>query len=70
MSKILLSTLAYSNLISLSPRERHYIRKVLAQLKENPETGLRLWGREGLYLYETPTDTKIVYKLTGIRFMS
>jgi molybdenum cofactor cytidylyltransferase len=65
MSKVLLSTRAYSNLISLSPRERHYIRKVLAQLKENPEAGLRLWGREGLYLYETPTDTKIVYKLTG-----
>jgi len=65
MSKVLLSTLAYSNLISLSPRERHYIRKVLAQLKENHEAGLKLWGREGLYLYQTATDTKIVYKLAG-----
>lgn len=65
MSKILLSTLAHSGLVSLSERERQYISKVLAQLKEKPELGLKLWAREGLYLCQTAMDTKIVYRLTG-----
>jgi len=66
MSKILLSTLAHSGLVSLSERERQYISKVLAQLKEKPELGLKLWAREGLYLCQTAIDTKMVYRLSLI----
>jgi len=63
MNRIFLSPQAYSNLISLSSRERLFISKALSQLEGNPGLGLKLWGREDLYLYQTATDSKIVYKL-------
>lgn len=65
VNKIFLSKQAYSNLISLSPRERLSISKTLSQLSRNPELGLKLWGRESWYLYETFMETKIVYQLSG-----
>ncbi len=65
MNKTLLSKQAYSNLISLSPRERLFISKVLIQLGGNPELGLKIWGREDWYLYETVMNAKVVYKLSG-----
>ena len=63
MNKILLSSQAYSNLIGLSPKERLLLSKAFTQLEENPELGLKLWGRKDLFLYETATETKMVYKL-------
>ena len=63
VNKILLSSQAYSNLIGLSPKERLLLSKAFNQLEENPELGLKLWGREDLFLYETATETKVVYKL-------
>ena len=65
LNKILLSKQAYSNLISLSPRERLFASRILLQLRRNPELGLKLWGRGDWYLYETVMDTKVVYKLSG-----
>jgi molybdenum cofactor cytidylyltransferase len=65
VNKILLSKQAYSNLISLSPRERLSISNSLLQLSRNPKLGLKLWGRESWYLYETFMETKIVYRLSG-----
>ncbi len=64
VNRILLSTQAYTNLAGLPPEERWLISKALHQLRENPELGLRLWGREGLYLYQTATETKLVYRLS------
>ena len=65
VNKILLSKQAYSNLISLPPRERLVIDKTLLQLKRNPGLGLKLWGREDCYLYETFMEAKIVYRISG-----
>ena len=65
VNEIFLSKQAYSNLISLSPRERLFTSKVLLQLRRNPELGLKLWGRGDWYLYETGVETKVVYKLAG-----
>lgn len=64
VNKIFLSKQAYSNLISLSSRERLFVSKALFQLRRNPELGLKLWGRGDWYLYETFMETKIVYKLS------
>lgn len=65
INEILLSTQAYSNLISLPPRQRRLVGKALLQLKRNPELGFKLWGRGDLYLYETVIETKVIYKLCG-----
>lgn len=65
VDEIFLSTQAYSNLISLSPRERLFVSKALHQLETNPELGLKLWGSKDLHLYQTVTDSKVVYKLSG-----
>ena len=65
VNEIFLSTQAYSNLISLSPREHLFASKALLQLRKSPELGLKLWGREDLFLYETAMETKVVYKLSG-----
>jgi molybdenum cofactor cytidylyltransferase len=63
--EILLSKQAYSNFISLPAGNRLPVSKALHQLERNPDVGLKLWGRVNLYLYQTVTDTKIVYKLCG-----
>ncbi len=63
VNRIFLSSRAYSGLCHLAPRERLIVRKALHQLRQNPGAGLRLWGRDGLYLYETGTEAKIIYRL-------
>ncbi len=63
MNEIFLSTQAYSGLISLSSAERLLIGEALLQLRRNPELGLKLWGRGDLYLYQTVTEAKVVYRL-------
>jgi CTP:molybdopterin cytidylyltransferase MocA len=65
VNEILLSKQAYSNFISLPAGKRLPVSKALHQLERNPELGLKLWGRGDFYLYQTVTDTKIVYKLRG-----
>lgn len=65
MNEILLSKQAYSNFISLPAGKRLPVSKALYQLERNPDMGLKLWGRGDFYLYQTVTDTKIVYKLSG-----
>ncbi len=65
MNKVFLSDQAYSNLISLPPRERRLISRALSQLEGSPNLGFKLWGRDDLYLYQTATDSKIVYKLAS-----
>lgn len=65
MAKVLLSTQAHSRLMSLSSREHFYLSRAISQLRKNPESGLRLWGSQGLYLYQTVTDSKIVYRMSG-----
>jgi len=65
VNEILLSKQAYSNLISLPLRERLVVGKILLQLKRNPELGLKLWGREDCYLYETFMEAKIVYRISN-----
>ena len=63
VNEILLSTQAYSNFISLTAGKRWLVSKALHQLEKNPDIGLKLWGMSGFYLYQTVTDTKVVYKL-------
>jgi CTP:molybdopterin cytidylyltransferase MocA len=63
VNKIFLSSRVYSTLCSLAPRERLIVRKALSQLRQNPGVGIRLWGRDDLYLYETGTEAKIIYGL-------
>ena len=65
VNEILLSKQAYSNFISLPESKRLPVSKALHQLERNPDMGLKLWGRGDFYLYQTVTDTKIVYKLSG-----
>jgi molybdenum cofactor cytidylyltransferase len=65
INETLLSTRAYSNLISLPPEQHRLIGKALLQLQRNPELGFRLWGRDDLYLYETGVETKVIYRLCG-----
>lgn len=64
-NEIRLSKQAYSNFISLPAVKRLTVSKALHQIKGNPALGLKLWGRGDFYLYQTVTDTKIVYKLCG-----
>jgi len=63
MNEVFLSTQAYSSLISLSAEERLLLGKALLQLKGNPQHGLRLWGSSDLYLYQTVTDSRIIYRI-------
>ena len=65
MNKAFLSDQAYLSFISLLPRERRLVSQALFQLEGNPNLGFKLWGRDDLYLYQTTTDSKIVYKLSG-----
>jgi molybdenum cofactor cytidylyltransferase len=64
VSKILVSSQAYSSLIGLSPEERRLVSRAFRQLETTPELGLKLWGREDLFLYQTATETRMVYKLS------
>lgn len=64
MNRILLSTRAYRDLIGLSPAGRLFLSKALLRLKRNPELGMKLWGRGDLYLYQTATEAKVVYRLS------
>ncbi len=41
------------------------ITKVLHQLEKNPHMGLKLWGKADYYLFQTFSDTKIVYRVCG-----
>jgi molybdenum cofactor cytidylyltransferase len=65
VGKVFLSSQASSRLMSLSLREHFYLSRAISQLGKNPESGLRLWGSQGLYLYQTATDSKIVYRMSG-----
>lgn len=62
-NEILLSRQAYSSFISLPANRRLLVSKALHQLGKNPDIGLKLWGIRDCYLYQTITDTKIIYKL-------
>ncbi|UCG54032.1 MAG: nucleotidyltransferase family protein [Dehalococcoidia bacterium] len=63
LTEILLSKQAYSNLISLPTNRRILVSKTLHHLRKNPNTGLKLWGASNLFLYQTATDIKIIYRL-------
>lgn len=63
MNEILLSAQAYSNFISLPTSKRGLVSKALHQLGKNPDIGLKLWGMNDFYLYQTITDTKVIYKI-------
>ncbi len=65
VDKVFLSSQAYARLMSLPLREHFYLSRAISQLKKNPESGLKLWGNQGLYLYQTITDSKIVYRISG-----
>ena len=65
MSNIFLSTQAYSSFISLPAEERLLLSKALFKLKHNSQLGIKLWGNNDLYLYQTITETKIIYRLSG-----
>jgi len=65
VNEIRLSKQAYSNFISLPAGKRLSVSKALYQIERKPYMGLRLWGRGDFYLYQTVTDTKIIYKLCG-----
>ena len=64
MNEILLTGHLSRSVSLLSPEDRLSLRKYLSLLKENPLSGLRLWGAySGLYAYETTTGLQIIYKI-------
>jgi molybdenum cofactor cytidylyltransferase len=61
----MLTTQAYNDLLALAAHELDLIKQTLNQLGTNPAQGLRLWGKEGLYMRQAVNDTRIIYKLAG-----
>jgi len=69
LNEVFLSPQAYASLISLAPAEHLSINKTLLQLRDNPQAGLKLWGRQDLYLYQTTLESRVIYKLSGRRIL-
>ena len=65
MNEILLSAQAYSSLISLPQKERLLLSKALLQLKRSPQPGIKLWGGNDLFLYQTLAGGRIIYRVHG-----
>jgi molybdenum cofactor cytidylyltransferase len=66
MSNILLTPCAYSDLMALSGPEITQIHHILMDVQDRIVEGLQLWGQEGLYLVETGTGKRIIYRLAGM----
>ncbi len=69
LNDLFLSPQAYSSLVNLPSTERLCVNKTLLRLSNNPQDGLKLWGRQDLYVYQTALETRIIYKLCGKRII-
>lgn len=64
MLKLMLTCRAAADLSLMDRDEEGTTRRSLEMLQANPALGLKLWGQGGLFLYETVTDARIVYRIT------
>jgi CTP:molybdopterin cytidylyltransferase MocA len=64
MLKLMLTCRAAADLSAMGKNEERTVRQSLYMLQANPMLGLKLWGQDALFLYETVTDDRIVYRLT------
>ena len=69
LNELFLSPQASASLVSLPPAERLSINKALLYISGNPQDGLRLWGRQDIYLCQTSRETRIIYKFCGRRII-
>ena len=67
MSETLLTQSAFFELGALSQRDREIIKRIFPRIKDNPQMGLKLWGREDLYLYQVSVYLQIIYRISGGR---
>jgi molybdenum cofactor cytidylyltransferase len=72
MSKLMLTPQAATDLSAMSERDVRFVRQGLFKLQINPAIGLKLWGYNDLYVYQTITDARIMYRLysTEIQVLS
>jgi CTP:molybdopterin cytidylyltransferase MocA len=59
----MLTPQAAADVSDMAQHEAHIVRQNLAKLQTNPLLGLKLWGQDDLYVYQTIMDTRIVYRL-------
>jgi molybdenum cofactor cytidylyltransferase len=65
MYKVMLTAQAYNDMMALPSSEIDITTQALNYLELNPASGLKLWGQDGLYLRQTISDTRIIYRITG-----
>jgi CTP:molybdopterin cytidylyltransferase MocA len=64
MLKLMLTCRAAADLSAMGKDEERITRQSLYILQANPMLGLKLWGQDELFMYETVSGTRIVYRLT------
>lgn len=65
MSQIVLTKHVHEELIARPAGKQLVIRKALSLLRENPNSGLKLWGGyDQLYLYQS-ANLQIIYRIAG-----
>ena len=65
MHRLMLTPQAAADLCGMSQDEIRMARRSFVKLQANPSLGLKLWGQDELYIYETIMDTRIVYRLVS-----
>ena len=63
MNRLMLTPQAASDLSAMAAEEARFVRQSLTRILANPTLGLKLWGHEDLYVYQTIMDTRIMYRL-------
>jgi CTP:molybdopterin cytidylyltransferase MocA len=59
----MLTPQAAADISGMAAREAHIARQSLAMLRINPALGLKLWGQDDLYLFQTINDDRIIYRM-------
>ena len=66
MNRLMLTPQAAADLSGMGQNEARIVRQSLAKLQANTSLGLKLWGHDDLYLFQTVTDARIVYRLVSL----
>jgi CTP:molybdopterin cytidylyltransferase MocA len=64
MLKLMLTCRAAADLAAMGKNEERITSQSLYILQSNPMLGLKLWGQDELFMYETLTGACMVYRLT------
>jgi len=65
VNRLMVTPRAADDLTGLPGPEAAMVHRALCQLKMNPLLGLKLWGQDELCVYQTLTDTRIVYRVVA-----